>query len=484
MIPRADMLEAIRLHEEMDRRKAGRKLERFYPDTGPLRRELYPKHLEFFRLGKTKRERLFLAANRIGKTEGAGGFEVTCHLTGRYPPWWEGARFDRPVRGWAAGNTLKKTKEILQAKLLGEPGVPSKQGTGLVPRDCISRTAPAPIPNGIETVWVKHASGGDSVLAFKSYDQGREAFEGTEQDFVWCDEEPPLAIYTECLLRTMTTRGLVLMTFTPLMGMSETVMSFLPDGQAPEGPGAAASSRAVVGAGWDDVPHLSEAEKAEIMAGIPPFQRDARSKGIPQLGSGAIFPIPESDLLVDPFPIPKFWKRGYGLDVGWNVTAAGFHAIDPESGVVYRYDEYRKGHEEPAVHAEAIKARGDLPGVIDPASRGRSQADGQQLIQKFRDRGLDIHPALNAVEAGLFAVWERMTEGRYKVFRTCVGWLAEFRTYQRDEKGRVIKRNDHHMDETRYFCMSGIELARSPAPPKPKPDPLLTQMPGAGSWMG
>jgi hypothetical protein len=187
MISRDDMLELARCHEELDRRKVGKQLETFYPDKGPLRRELYPKHLELFRLGATQRERLFIAGNRTGKTI-AGGFELVCHITGRYPAWWEGRRFTRANNWWAAGDTRATVRDILQRKLLGRPG---NYGTGLIPRDAIERTAPGFIPDAVEAVWVKHASGGISVVQFKSYDQGREAFQGTEQDGIWLDEEPP-----------------------------------------------------------------------------------------------------------------------------------------------------------------------------------------------------------------------------------------------------------------------------------------------------
>lgn len=436
---RAAIVEIDRIDRELERRAAGRKLGTYFPDTGPLRRELYPKHLEFFRLGATKRERLFLAANRVGKTEGAGGFEVACHLTGRYPSWWTGRRFDRPNQWWAAGDTRQTVRDILQRKLLGKPG---EHGTGLIPKDCLERVANAPgIPDAVETVWVKHASGlGHSVLGFKSYDQKRESFQGTEQDGIWLDEEPPADVYTECLLRTMTNGGMVLLTFTPLRGMSEVVLSFLPGGAIPE---KQDGSKGVVSATWDDVPHLSDAVKADLLASIPPFQRDARSKGLPQLGAGLIYPVPESTLKCEPFEIPKHWKRAYGMDVGWNRTAVVWGAIDPETDVAYVYSEHYEGEAPAPVHASAIKARGPVPGAIDPASAGASQADGRSLIQLYREQGLDLTEAQNAVEAGLFATWERFSSQRLKVFSTCQNTLTELRLYRRDEKGKVIKEKDH-----------------------------------------
>lgn len=210
-----------------------------FPDQGPLRRDLYAKHLEFFRAGAAHRERLFLAANRIGKTEGAGGYETTLHLTGEYPAWWEGRRFEKAVRWWVAGKTNETTRDILQAKLCGEVrfegGRKVVSGTGLIPGDAIGAiTWKSGVSDLADTIMVRHVSGGWSTLGLKSYQQGRGSFEGTEQDGIWLDEEPPLDVYVECLIRTMTTNGLMLLTFTPLEGLSEVVLSFLPGGKLPD----------------------------------------------------------------------------------------------------------------------------------------------------------------------------------------------------------------------------------------------------------
>lgn len=487
----AEQREALALHEELQRRAAGRKLLTYFPDEGPLRRELYPKHMEFFRLGPKKPERLMLAGNRIGKTESIGGYEVTCHLTGRYPPWWEGVRLNQPWEWWAAGDTRETTRDIQQAVLLGKPGDPSAEGTGLIPRDCILGTSAGPgaIANAISSVRVKHVGGWTNVLHFKSYDQRRQAFQGTKR-CIWLDEEPPMDVYTECLLRTAATGegagGLMLATFTPLLGMSDVVKSFLEaeEAQGKDGP------KAVVMAGWDDAPHMTEAEKKRLLASIPPHQRDARSKGIPQLGSGAIYPVEESSFVIDPIRIPPHFRLAYGMDVGWNKTASVWGALDPDLDVLYLFREYAAGELHPSVHAAAIKGKEGspkIPGVIDPAARGRLQKDGTQLIQDYTDLGLDITAANNMVEAGLFEVLTRMTTNRLKVFNTLVGWLKEFRSYQRDEKGHVIKKNDHLMDCTRYLVNSGLEVAKAPAPPKAKrnkDDDYSYSSGGGGSWMG
>jgi phage terminase large subunit-like protein len=240
-LTQAEKREFISLLEERERRSARRKLLSYYPDTGSLRRELYPKHLAFFRAGTEHRERLMLAANRVGKTEGMGGYETALHLTGRYPAWWEGRRFDRPVRWWAAGKTNETTRDIIQGKLFGIVSRSSStkvvSGTGLIPGDDIqSITWKQGVNDLIDTAQITHVSGGTSTLGLKSYQQGRGSFEGTEQDGIWLDEEPPLDVYAECIIRTMTTDGMLMLTFTPLEGMSEVVSTFLVNGQLPGQP--------------------------------------------------------------------------------------------------------------------------------------------------------------------------------------------------------------------------------------------------------
>lgn len=220
-----DLSEAIQ-REQL--RRARNKIDRWFPDTGPLRRELYPRQLEMFAAGTKHRERLFMAANRVGKTQ-AGAYEMAMHLTGEYPAWWPGKRWTRPVKAWAAGQSAKTTRDIIQEELLGPWG---QFGTGMLRGDRVGKwTYKGGVSEAVEIIHVKHASGGWSKVSLKSYDQGIEAFMGTAQDFIWLDEEPPLSVYSECLLRTMTTNGLVLITFTPLLGFSEVVKMFLEIGE-------------------------------------------------------------------------------------------------------------------------------------------------------------------------------------------------------------------------------------------------------------
>lgn len=238
LLTSSEKRELLWLLEEKERRKQRRKLFALYPDKGPLRRELYQKHLAFFAGGTRYMERCMMAANRVGKTWGVGGYETALHLTGAYPEWWPGRRFDEPIAAWVAGDTRTTTRDIIQVALLGigGDGNAGELGTGLIPGESIvgKPTPMQGVPGGIDTVAVRHASGGISTLGFKSYDQGRRTFQGTRKQLVWLDEEPPVEVYEEAMLRLTATvpgeeNGLMLCTFTPLLGLSKVALKFLPE---------------------------------------------------------------------------------------------------------------------------------------------------------------------------------------------------------------------------------------------------------------
>lgn len=430
-----------------------------------------PKHREFFRAGADYPERLFMAGNRVGKSI-AGAFEIKCHLTGEYPIWWQGKRFDGPINAWAIGKDARAVRDTIQKELLGPIG---SWGTGLLPAHTLGKFfALQGTPQAIDIIRVKHKSGGWSELGFKNYQQDIGSFMGTSRHVIWLDEECPQDIYNECNIRTATVNGIMLVTFTPLSGLTPMVVNFckkadflvgakpivavdVTDESEFDNPDydfavGSTSPKAVIQAGWNDAPWLTDEIKARLLEDTPPHLRKARSEGIPALGSGNVYSTPVEDFLVTPFAIPDSWPRMYGLDVGWNRTACVWGALDPATDTVYLYDEHYRGKEEPPFHAHAIKSRGDwIPGVIDPAARGRSQVDGKRLFQDYKDLGLDLRTAKNELESGILAVQQRLTYGKLKVFSTLVNWQKEYQLYSRDKHGRPIQQDDHILDATRYI---------------------------------
>src|SRR6516162_5027166 len=206
--PNSEALLLQTLEAEKNRRLTEDRLRYYRP---------YPKQLDFHAAGSAHRERLLMAGNQLGKTL-AGGFEAAIHATGRYPEWWQGKRFERPTIGWAAGVTGEVVRDTVQRVLVGRPG---QAGTGSIPKDALGELVSARgTADLLDSIKVKHVSGGMSVIGLKSYQAGREKFQGESLDFCWMYEEPPSDIYFETLTRTNINAGPVWVTFTPLQGMS------------------------------------------------------------------------------------------------------------------------------------------------------------------------------------------------------------------------------------------------------------------------
>jgi phage terminase large subunit-like protein len=255
----------------------------------------YPRQLEFHHA--TARERLFLAGNQLGKTL-AGSFEVAMHATGLYPDWWQGRRFEEPTVGWCCGVTGETVRDTVQKMLVGRPG---STGTGAIPKHCIADTVTARgIADLLDVIKVHHVSGGISLIGLKSYVSGRERCQGETLDYIWLDEECDAEIYTECLTRLNVGNKPIFMTMTPLLGVSEVVRRFLYE---------KSEDRHVTSMTISDVKHYSDEEKTRIENSYPAHEKEARTKGIPVLGSGRIFPIEESKIACDHRDIPPHWPR-------------------------------------------------------------------------------------------------------------------------------------------------------------------------------
>lgn len=211
--------------------------------------------------------------------------------------------------------------------------------------------------------------------------------------------------------------------------------------------------------GWDDCPHLrppfvTEQQLADMERDYLPHQRKARRTGRPGLGAGAIYPVDLDAMLCPPFKIPDHFQRAYALDVGWNRTAALLGARDPDTDTYYLTHEYYRAHELPVVHTHGIKAMlpwPKCPGAADPASRGGSQRDGEKLLMEYQDLGLNLFVAENAVEAGIMRVLVLMQSGQLRIWNSLRYFQKEFQLYRRDEKGKIVKKNDHLMDDMRYL---------------------------------
>lgn len=424
----------------------------------------YAKQVEFHEAGATFRERLFMAGNQLGKTW-AGAYEVAMHLTGLYPEGWKGRRFDRPVSWMAGSESGELTRKGVQRLLLGPPQLREQWGTGAIPKACLDGTPPMKpgVPDAVSSISVKHVSGGTSVIQFASYDQGRTKWQADTLDGVWFDEEPPQDIYFEGLTRTNATAGMVMVTFTPLLGMSEVVRRYLLEKPA---------GTTVVNMTIYDAAHYTKEQADAIVATYPPHERDARAKGIPTLGSGRIFPLAEESISIDAFEIPAHWVQIGGIDFGWDhPTAAIRLAWDRDNDCVYVTNAYRLKEATPVIHASSLKAWADwLPWAWPHDGLQHDKGSGDQLADLYRTNGLEMlhqratfEDGTNGVEAGLMDMLERMQTGRLKVFRHLTEWFEEFRLYHRRD-GKVVKEADDLMAATRYALMMKREAKTKPKP--------------------
>lgn len=462
------------LLEELERRNQETKFLKLFADKGK-----YPVHNLFFDVGNNRKQRLFMAGNRCAKTT-AALCEVTMHATGIYPDDWKGKVFDKPQQWWIVGRDSDHCNEGLQPMLLGPIGA---FGTGLIPKSKIDFDTLRDAQKsgvGVGSFRVKHISGGYSTIEFKSSQSPRAAFQGTERSIL-IDEECPYEVYEECLLRTMTGGNILMMTFTPLSGITKLIATYCgKEFNSWTTSQELSKNKYYVNCSWEQAPHLSPEDIAAMEESLHPHQREARRRGIPSLGSGLIYPVEESKFVVEPFAIPKHWKKCYAMDVGFtHPTAVVWGAIDPDTQVTYIYSEHKLSGAEPAVHAEAVKARGAwIPGVIDSASAGGNQFDGEALFDRYSQLGLTLSFPDKSVEAGLYLVWESMLNGQLKVFSTCTELVKELRMYRKDEKGRIVKENDDLCDSLRYLMMSGRMNAKSELAAQPTYRPMPKRFTG------
>ena len=430
----------------------------------------YPWQKEFHSAGVNNPERMLMAANRVGKTACAGA-EISWHLTGEYPDWWEGKRFDKPVLVWTGSPTNETSRDIVQNELLG--GLGEEFGSGWVPRRFLvgkPTTRQAGVKNVVDSFQVRHRSGGLSTCIMKTYEQGWQKWQGTAPHVVWLDEEPEdYKIFSEAQTRILTSSGIVLVTFTPLHGMTELVEHFWSD---------RASSPGSTGGGgiflktatWADAPHLKKEDRDRLSASYRDHERKARTEGIPMMGEGVVFPFDDSAIAIDPIKIPTHWARIKGCDFGIDHPAAGVEiAWDRDQDAIYVLDCYKKSNEGTAYHAEWLnRSNRWMPVAWPHDGMNREKSGGKTLAQHYRDHGVNMlsksaryprargeendHGGGQPVEPIVTEIFDMMKIGKFKVFSNLTAWFEEKRSYHRKD-GKIVPKRDDILKATFYAVM-------------------------------
>ena len=418
----------------------------------------YEKQQQFFTMGRTKRERLLRAGNQVGKSE-AGAFEAAVHATGRYPVWWTGKVFDRPTRGWAAGITSLDVRNVQQKKLFGEAGVLADHGTGYIPKaDIIDHSLARGVTDAFDTVQVKHhkPSGevdGVSTIHFKSYEQGRQKFQGDTIDWGWADEEPEkIEVYSEFLAR-LRGDGILFTTFTPLFGKTALVLRFTDELH---------QDRGEVLMTLADAEHFTPEEKRRRVEGYLKHEREAREKGVPILGSGRIFTYDENFIAEDMIrQVPVHWAKLWAIDFGiGHPFAAVLLLWDKDNDVIHIHHCVRIADGLPINHAAAMKPIGiDVPVAWPQDGTAREKSSGESLSKLYKAQGLkmlDEHATWPdggvSTEAAILEMDQRLQSGRMKVARHLSDWFEEYREYHRKD-GQIVKVRDDLMSATQKGLM-------------------------------
>ena len=420
--------------------------------------------LRFHGDGKIYHVRMLSTGNQEGKTL-IGGHEDAFHLTGRYPDWWNGIRYDRPVYLWACGVDNEKVRDSLQDLLVGDPDDPEAFGTGLIPADCLDKNRTVSkyqVAGAFQRVYVKHVTGGWSKCDFKAYKQGKDAFMTKGVDIIHLDEEPPQEIFSSCVVRGVARpdRPTIYITCTPEKGLTPLQMQFRNDLQP---------HQSYITSSWDDCPHLTPEIRAMILSSIPAHEREMRSKGIPVIGTGVVYPVPDDAITCDFFQIPDHFYLIAAMDCGgWNhPTAIVWLAHDRDNDILYVYDCYKEMKREPASHAMALKAgKKRYISVMWPHDGMKGdRKTGTSLAQEYRENyecnmfwtwatnppadGQKEGEGGTSVNAGLVRIYNRMIEGRFKVFKHLAKWFNEKATYHTKDN-KVVRFNEDLMSATRY----------------------------------
>lgn len=420
-----------------------------------------PWQLDFHNAGANNRERGLLAANRSGKTV-AGGAEMTYHLTGEYPDWWKGKRFDGPILAWAASPTNETLRDIIQKELIG--GVSDDElGTGLIPRGKITekpRVRQAGVSDVIDSVKVKHAKGGTSKILFKTYEQGWTKWQGTAPSVIWGDEQPndneaQRKIPSEARTRIITSNGILYWTMTPLLGETGLVTYLMSN------PFVSFHS-----ATWDDIAHFSDEDMENFASTYPDHEKQARVYGLPLLGEGRVFTQSEEQIKVSSFDIPAHFACIKGIDFGTgHPSAVAEIAWDRDKDIIYVTRTWRRKGISRGVteHAEAINSHSPWMPVAWPHDGDNREPGGAEKLKKlyveagvkmlsFSARYSNDIGGTQPVEPIVQHIIERIDRGEFKVFSNCVEFFDEYRNLHRKD-GKIVPIRDDVIKSVFYAVM-------------------------------
>ncbi len=435
------------------------------------------------------------AGNQIGKTI-SGCAQDAMDLSGFYPSWYKGFKFDRPVDLVCGGINNDKTTKLLQKALMGDPVLKDTSwGTGWIPKSCLDPkmfSLKRGVADAYQTVKVKHYTDGRydglSTLSFQSYEAGKSSWMGDTIDIFHLDEEPPMEILEQAGRGCIASGGFIRCTYTPENGQTEVVQKIKKEWSLHK-------------AGWPDVAgedfgfevegeliefktqytlkgkagHLTEEKVVNAAKNFAPYQMKMRMKGIPVLGSGLVFEYSEETIKCSPLEggIPNSWPRIAAIDFGGiakksHPSAVVYIAHDEDNDVAYVYDCFRLHSAEIADVAARMLARPDFIPVIYPHDGNKEVPGGSTVAKEYQGYGVNMFhthftnpPDDNKnegtggikIEPGIVALSNRIKDRRIRVYNTLPEWFEEYRQYHLKD-GKIVDREDDLLSATRYGIQS------------------------------
>lgn len=426
--------------------------------------KVHEKQMEFHRC--QKRNRWVFGGNRSGKTE-CGAVEAVWLARGIHP-----YRKNRDnVFGWVVSPSMKVSRDVAQSKILYY-----LNPDWIV--DIAMSEGRSGNPSGgiIDYIAIKNVFGGISKIGFKSAEMGRDKFQGASLDFVWFDEEPPEDIYDECRMRLMDRKGEMFGTMTPLMGLTFIYdRIYLNSGGDPD--------VWHIFMEWADNPFLDKSEVDALTAAMSKEQLEQRRYGRFKSGKGLVYSEFDIDKnVIKPFDVPREWYDKLSIDPGLNnPLSCHWYAVDGDGNVYVVAEHYEAGRDV-TYHAARIKeiserlgwhadGRGRIESLIDSAASQRTLAGIKSVSELFFEQGIAVNAKVNKdLFSGISRVKQYLSGacGKLYIFDTCVNLIRELKTYRWGNGDVPVKKDDHALDELRYYLMSR---------PEPyKPYPVLSEM--------
>ncbi|MGL5579647.1 MAG: terminase large subunit domain-containing protein [Cetobacterium sp.] len=436
----------------------------------------YPYQLDFMNKSKKFHSRLMRSGNQTGKSYGAA-YEFAMHVTGLYQDYYEGDRIEGSGYDfWCIGIKLDSTARVIQKLLFGTEDMRNEDaiGTGAIPRRMIDFESISKDGKRLLSARVKHVSGGYNTISFFAAEQGQNGLMGSVVKFVWIDEEHEhkgVEVYAQCVTRTATTKGHILMTATPEFGMTP-LQKMFEDARGGD-------DLYIASASWDDAPHLDEEDIKRLLANIPEWQRDMRRHGLPVLGSGAVFPCKDEDLMCEDITPRDHWPVIVGLDFSSvnDASVISFVCHNTDDDIYYLYKEIYINEIEnknPDYMSDCI-LNGETPYIpcISPHDGGLNSASPTSKAKIMISRGVNVQSEsfYNGTELslsfkdkknfhrepGLEYMRKLIRDGRFKVCKSCVKFYEEKRSlfYSPKPNGGIeTKGKDDSIDACRYALIS------------------------------